>query len=55
MSAISMPKTLSETFLKNLEPQEKEIILPVDQSLFFVVSPKGKKSWRIRYTLATGE
>jgi len=48
-TALNGIKQIKDTHLYNLESEDKEYRISCDAGLYFRVSPKGKKSWQVRF------
>ena len=48
-TALNGIKQIKDTHLYNLESEDKEYRISCDVGLYFRVSPKGKKSWQVRF------
>ncbi len=48
-------RNITHAFLNNLKPTGEEQRIPVGESFFLRVSPKGKKTWYLRYDTFTPE
>ncbi|WP_180056751.1 DUF4102 domain-containing protein [Acinetobacter sp. YH12090] len=54
-AALDNIKQIKDTHLLNLEPEDKEYRISCDAGLYFRVSPKGKKTWQVRFKDKVGK
>lgn len=54
-AALDNIKQIKDTHLLNLEPEDKEYRISCDAGLYFRVSPKGKKTWQVRFKDEVGK
>lgn len=54
-SDLNGTKQIKDTHLHNLEPESKEYRIACDTGLYFRVSPKGKKTWQVRFKDGEGK
>lgn len=50
-----MPKSLSDTAVRNAKPKSKPYKVSDGEGLFLLITPSGGKYWRLRYFFATKE
>ena len=50
-----MPKSLSDTLVRNAKPKIKPYKLSDGDGLFLIVMPNGSKYWRMKYFISAKE